>query len=81
MLATGCLATKRGERGEFPRGTAMPELIIYVVFCALTGIGGMDRRLGFFTTFFLALAFTPFLVLPFLLISGPSRNSKWRGRL
>jgi len=59
----------------------MPELIMYVVFCALTGIGGMDRRLGFFTTFFLALAFTPFLVLPILLISAPSSSSKWRSRL
>jgi hypothetical protein len=59
----------------------MPELIIYVIVCALTGIAGMDRRLGFFMTFFLALAFSPLLVLPALLISSPLRKAEWRHRL
>jgi len=56
----------------------MPELILYIVVCALTAIAGMDRRLGFFMTFFLALAFSPFLILPVLLICGPSRTIEWR---
>jgi hypothetical protein len=54
----------------------MPELIIYVVVCALTGIAGIDRRLGFFMTFFLALAFSPLLILPVLLISAPLRKGE-----
>jgi hypothetical protein len=58
----------------------MPELLLYVVVCALTGIAGMDRRLGFFMTFFLALVFTPLIVLPILLISGPLRRGEWRRR-
>jgi hypothetical protein len=36
----------------------MLESIIYVVFCLLTGICGIDRRLGFFGTFVLALVTT-----------------------
>jgi hypothetical protein len=56
------------------------ELILYVVVCALTGIGGIDRRGGFFMTFFLALVFSPLIVLPVLLISSPFRTASWRRR-
>ena len=59
----------------------MIELILYVVVCALTGIGGIDRRGGFFMTFFLALVFSPLIVLPVLLISSPFRGVQWRQRL
>jgi hypothetical protein len=59
----------------------MPELIFYVVVCALTGIGGIDRRGGFFTTFFLALVFSPLIVLPVLLISSPFRGGRWGRRV
>jgi len=58
----------------------MIESIIYVVFCALTGICGMERRMGFWGTFVLALATTPLLVLPVLLVTGPSRRIEWRRR-
>ncbi len=59
----------------------MLELLLYVVVCALTGIGGLDRRGGFFMTFFLALVFSPLIVLPILLISSPFRGVQWRQRL
>jgi hypothetical protein len=59
----------------------MLELFLYVVICALTGIGGIDRRGGFFMTFFLALVFSPLIVLPVLLISSPFRGVQWRQRL
>jgi hypothetical protein len=58
----------------------MLEVILYVVVCALTGIGGIDRRSGFFVTFFLALVFSPLIVLPVLLISSPLRAIQWRRR-
>ena len=59
----------------------MLELFLYVIICALTGIGGLDRRGGFFMTFFLALVFSPLIVLPVLLISSPFRGISWRQRL
>ena len=58
----------------------MLESIIYVVFCLLTGVCGMDRRMGFFGTFALALLTTPLVVLPLLLIPGPNRRVEWRRR-
>jgi hypothetical protein len=56
----------------------MLEVILYVVICALTGLGGIDRRGGFFVTFFLALVFSPLIVLPVLLLSSPFRSIRWR---
>jgi hypothetical protein len=56
----------------------MIETVIYIVFCALTGLCGIDRRLGFFGTFLLALVTTPLVVLPLLLITGPSRRAELR---
>jgi len=58
----------------------MLEIVIYLVFCVLTGLCGIDRRMGFFGTFFLALITTPFVVLPVLLLTGPSRRAEWRRR-
>jgi hypothetical protein len=58
----------------------MLEVILYVVVCALTAIGGIDRRGGFFVTFILALVFSPLIVLPVLLISSPLRAVQWRRR-
>jgi hypothetical protein len=56
----------------------MLEVILYVVICALTGLGGIDRRGGFFVTFFIALVFSPLIVLPVLLLSSPFRSIRWR---
>jgi hypothetical protein len=50
----------------------MVEAVIYVIFCVLTGLLGVDRRMGFFGTFFLAIITTPFVVLPILLLTAPS---------
>ena len=58
----------------------MLESIIYVVFCLLTGLCGIDRRMGFLGTFLLALVTTPLLVLPLLLLTGPNRRVEWRRR-
>lgn len=56
----------------------MLELILYVVVCALTAIGGIDRRGGYFMTFCLALVLSPMIVLPVLLISSPFRGARRR---
>ena len=60
----------------------MVEAVIYVVFCALTGVLGIDRRMGFFGTFLIAIVTTPFVVLPILLLTAPSsgRVGWWRRR-
>jgi len=58
----------------------MLEATIYIIFCVLTGLCGSDRRMGFLGTFLLALVTTPLLVLPLLLITGPSRRVEWRRR-
>jgi hypothetical protein len=58
----------------------MFEAIVYIVFCVLTGLCGIDRRMGYLGTFVLALATTPFVVLPVLLLTGPSRRVEWRRR-
>jgi hypothetical protein len=58
----------------------MLEAFVYIVFCALTGLCGVDRRMGFFGTFFLALVTTPFVVLPVLLLTGQSRRAEWPRR-
>ncbi len=58
----------------------MVETLIYVVFCVLTGLCGIGRKMGFFGTFLLALITTPLVVLPLLLITGPSRSVEWRRR-
>jgi hypothetical protein len=56
----------------------MVEVTLYVVFCILTGLCGINRRMGFFGTFVIALVTTPLVVLPVLLLTGPSRRVEWR---
>ena len=58
----------------------MLETIVYLVFCVLTGLCGIERRLGFFGTFLLAVLTTPLVVLPLLLLTGPSRRMEWQRR-
>jgi hypothetical protein len=55
----------------------MVEATIYVAFCILTGLCGINRRMGFFGTFVIALITTPLVVLPVLLLTGPSRRVEW----
>jgi len=56
----------------------MLQVAIYIVFCLLTGLCGIDRRMGFFGTFLFAVVATPLVVLPLLLITGQSRNATSR---
>ena len=61
----------------------MLEAVIYIVFCVLTGLLGIDRRMGFFGTFLIAIVTTPFFVLPVLLLTAPSSGRVgwwWRRR-
>jgi len=57
----------------------MVEAIVYILFCVLTGLCGTNRRMGFLGTFLLAIVTTPLVVLPLLLLTGPSRRRvEWR---
>ncbi len=58
----------------------MVEAIAYIILCVLTGLCGSYRRMGFFGTFLLALITTPLVVLPVLLLTGPSRRVEWHRR-
>ncbi len=53
----------------------MIELLIYVIFCALTGLFGIHRRMGFTGTFLLTLATTPLIMIPVLILTSRSRRS------
>ena len=59
----------------------MLEAIVYIIFCVLTGLCGVNRRMGFLGTFVIALVTTPLVVLPVLLLTGPSRRVEWRRRI
>jgi hypothetical protein len=52
-------------------------LIVYVVFCALVGLCGSQRRMGFIGTFIISLFLTPLVVLVVLLLTGPSQRVAW----
>jgi len=58
----------------------MLESMIYLVFCVLTGLCGIGRKMGFLGTFLLAVCTTPLIVLPILLLTGPSRRFEWHRR-
>jgi hypothetical protein len=58
----------------------MLEAIVYIIFCVLTGLCGVNRCMGFLGTFLVALAATPLLALPLLFFTGPSRRVEWRPR-
>jgi hypothetical protein len=49
-------------------------IIVYVAFCLLTGVCGIQRRMGFFGTFLLTLILTPPVMLLVLLLTGPSHR-------
>jgi hypothetical protein len=52
-------------------------VVIYVVFCLLTGLAGSQRRIGFFGTFLISLFITPPVMLVVLILTGPSRRVEW----
>ena len=47
-------------------------VVLYVIFCILAGLCGMNRRMGFFGTFLLSLVVTPVVVLLVLVLTAPS---------
>jgi FtsH-binding integral membrane protein len=55
-------------------------VIIYLVFCLLTGLCGSQRRLGFLGTFLLSIFITPVVMLIVLQLTGPPRDREWRRR-
>jgi hypothetical protein len=55
-------------------------LILYIVFSALVGLCGSQRRMGFIGTFVVSLLFTPLVVLIVLLLTGPSQSVVWHRR-
>jgi hypothetical protein len=55
-------------------------VLLYVIFCLLTGLCGIQRRMGYFGTFILALLLTPIPVLLVLLLTAPSRRFEARRR-
>jgi len=55
----------------------MLEAAIYIVFCLLTGLCGIDRRMGFFGTFFFAMIATPLVVLPVLFLTSHPNQVDW----
>ena len=55
-------------------------VIIYLVFCFLTGLCGSQRRLGFLGTFIVSILITPVVMLIVLLLTGPPRDSEGRRR-
>jgi hypothetical protein len=55
-------------------------VVIYVIFCLLTGLAGSQRRIGFFGTFLISLFITPPIMLILLILTGPSRRVEWQRR-
>ncbi len=56
----------------------MIEASVYLFFCILTGVCGSQRRMGFLGTFALSVVLTPLVMLPILILTGPSHTVEWR---
>ena len=54
--------------------TVAIAVIIYIVFCILTGLCGSQRRMGFFGTFIMSLFITPIVMLIVLKLTAPSER-------
>jgi hypothetical protein len=53
-------------------------IILYVVFCLITGYLGRERRMGFWGAFIVSLLITPLLMVLILILFGPSHHVEWR---
>jgi hypothetical protein len=69
-----------GDTKEENVMTVAVVVIIYIVFCILTGLCGSQRRMGFFGTFILSLFITPIVMLILLKLTAPSERVEWRQR-
>lgn len=54
-----------------PRLTFATLVLIYIICCALVGLYGRNRTLGFWGFFTLSYIFSPFFTFLFLLITRP----------
>ncbi len=45
--------------------------VIYLLACAVVGVVGSRRAMGFFAAFFLSLLFTPFVMILVLQLTRP----------
>ena len=50
-------------------------VIVYVVFCLLTGLCGIQRRLGYWGTFIISLFITPVVMLLVLVLTAPTERA------
>jgi peptidoglycan/LPS O-acetylase OafA/YrhL len=53
-------------------------IVLYIVFCLLTGLCGSQRRMGFFGTFIVSLFITPVLMLLILVFTAPRDEQRRR---
>lgn len=51
-------------------------VIFYLVFCVLTGLCALHRRIGFFGAFFASLIVTPLVTLTILMVTAPSQRAE-----
>ncbi len=58
-----------------PQLTFATLIIIYFISCALVGLYGRDRLLGFWGFFILSYIVSPFFTLLFLVITSTRRTS------
>jgi uncharacterized membrane protein len=70
----------RGRDRDHDVMTVAVAVIIYIVFCILTGLCGSQRRMGFFGTFIMSLFITPIVMLIVLKLTAPSERVEWRHR-
>jgi hypothetical protein len=77
-LDAGLVANKRPENIYIMLFTI--GVLIYLVFCLLTGFAGSQRRIGFFGTFLISFFITPPVMLLVLILTGPSRRVEWHRR-
>src|SRR5262249_27342961 len=70
----------RGRDRDHDVMTVALVVIIYIVFCILTGLCGSQRRMGFFGTFIMSLFITPIVMLIVLKLTAPSERVEWRHR-
>lgn len=53
-------------------------IVLYIIFCLLTGLCGSQRRMGFFGTFIVSLFITPVLMLLILVFTAPRDEQRRR---
>jgi hypothetical protein len=55
-------------------------ILLYLVFCLLAGLCGMNRRMGFLGTFVMSVFLTPIIALLVLMLTAPSQRDEQNRR-